>query len=161
MNPELEQFESVRRLLALKRHEQPPPGYFDGFSVKIVARIQAEQAALAVPWWQRWLCFLEDRPLLAGASGVACCGMLLCGLSLFQILSDATLLAANSSELLDGSGQPVNPTHPMLSSLWGSPMAASALTSSANGTYNNESTSLDYQMPSLKALAMPVNFQYP
>lgn len=88
MNPEPEQTQALRRLLALKRHEQPPPGYFDRFSSQVIARIQAGERApdsfwerlwLETPWLrQAWVAF-ETKPLLAGAFGAAVCGLITTG----------------------------------------------------------------------------------
>jgi len=86
MHPEAEDFEQLRRLLALKRHEQPPPGYFDHFSREVIARIRVgEQSrenspsahfALEFPLLQRLWAALEAKPTWAGAFGVAVCGFL-------------------------------------------------------------------------------------
>ena len=90
MSPEQENFEELRRLLALKRHEQPPPGYFQGFSRQVIARLQANEAAAAESLFQRllgrapWLRGLwegfEAKPLVAGAFGVGVCSLLVIGL---------------------------------------------------------------------------------
>ena len=36
-------FAEVRRLLILKRHEQPPPGYFHHFSGHVIASLSEER----------------------------------------------------------------------------------------------------------------------
>jgi hypothetical protein len=90
MNPEPENFESLRRLLALKRHEQPPPGYFKVFSRQVIARIRAGEAARQAPFLERlfeeapWLERLwtpfATKPVLAGAFGMVICGLLISGI---------------------------------------------------------------------------------
>ena len=61
-NPD--QFEAVSKLLALKRHEEPPPGYFDRLPGDIRACI-AHAAAHPEPFWRRWLGNLDLSPALA------------------------------------------------------------------------------------------------
>jgi len=79
MDTEHEQFEQVRRVLALKRHEQPPPGYFQDFSSKVIARIHASQGVRRVTWRQRFGLDFQFSPALVGAVGVVVCGLLLLG----------------------------------------------------------------------------------
>lgn len=89
MDPNTENFEQLRRLLALKRHEQPPPGYFNNFSGEVIARIKAgdrgeggafvERLLWEAPWLQRVWAALEAKPILAGFCGVAVCGLLISG----------------------------------------------------------------------------------
>lgn len=86
MSPEQNDFQDLRRLLALKRHEQPPPGYFNGFSRQVIIRIRADQrlekdsfAARLLrdnPWMQRVWAGLQAKPSVAGAFGVVVCGLL-------------------------------------------------------------------------------------
>lgn len=77
MNPEEQNFEALKKLLALKRHENPPPGYFENFSSKVIARIEAAEANQSVSLWQRIIGYVEARPArvstfaLAGAAVVA------------------------------------------------------------------------------------------
>ncbi len=87
MNPEQENFESLRRLLTLKRHEQPPPGYFNRFSREVIARIEAgEMGADRRSWIENhsWLQSLwralETKPIMAGTFGAAVCALLFCGI---------------------------------------------------------------------------------
>jgi hypothetical protein len=83
MNGDPENFESLRRLLAWKRHEQPPPGYFNDFSRRVMARIEAgEQGTDRVGWltWlQRGWLALQARPVFGGAFGAAVCAFLVVG----------------------------------------------------------------------------------
>ncbi len=89
MNPEQEDFQQLRRLLALKRHEQPPPGYFNGFSSQVILRIRAgerperdslgERLLWQVPWLQQFWASLSAKPALAGSFGVLVCGLLITG----------------------------------------------------------------------------------
>jgi hypothetical protein len=82
MSQDSENFEQLRRLLALKRHEQPPPGYFHSFSREVIVRIKAGELGEAeAKWWAfdgSWLHWLwgacERRPVLAGGMGMAFCG---------------------------------------------------------------------------------------
>jgi len=79
MNPQPHDFETLRRLLALKRHEQPPPSYFDQFSRQVMARIRAEDRGgyfWETAWIQRLWAAIEARPVLAGGVGMLVCGLL-------------------------------------------------------------------------------------
>src|ERR1043166_3000660 len=88
MNPESENFEQLRRLLALKRHEQPPPGYFSHFSGDVIAAIRAgahrqswvERLLDEAPWLRRFWEVFESKPIGIGFFGTSVCGLLLLGL---------------------------------------------------------------------------------
>ena len=89
MNENQPNFESLRRLLVLKRHETPPPGYFNNFSRQVIARIRAgeaegpaslsDQVFGSMPWFIRLLQSLETKPVFAGGFATALCGLLLFG----------------------------------------------------------------------------------
>ena len=86
MNQDTENFEQLRRLLALKRHEQPPPGYFNDFSRQVIVRIKVgrrgniiERLLWEAPWLQRIWAAFEAKPILAGVFGVAVCSLLITG----------------------------------------------------------------------------------
>ena len=86
MTPDTEQFDNLRRLLAIKRHEQPPPGYFKQFSSRILIRIrEGERGEEAdwltslfgeAPWLHRIWSFLEARPVLTGTAGALASALL-------------------------------------------------------------------------------------
>ena len=89
MNQDTENFEQLRRLLKLKRYEQPPPRYFSDFSSQVIARIklgeQGEDSAVIgrllweAHWLQRIWAAFEAKPVLAGAFGLAMCAFLITG----------------------------------------------------------------------------------
>src|SRR5436190_12318807 len=90
MNNDPENFDGLRRLLALKRHEVPPPGYFHSFSHQVIARIEAgergEEGSLfrlwlsAVPRWLHgfWQT-LEAKPVFASAISAGACALVVAG----------------------------------------------------------------------------------
>jgi hypothetical protein len=116
MNPENQEFEQLRRLLALKRHEQPPPGYFPDFSAEIIARIKAgdmgepepliERLLRDAPWLGRLLSMLEAKPAFAGAFGAAVSALLISGILYSEGAESPSLLpdlAVGTTLTLDGS----------------------------------------------------------
>ncbi|HEV2453135.1 MAG TPA: hypothetical protein VGY98_02675 [Verrucomicrobiae bacterium] len=73
-------FEALRRLLALKRHEIPPPGYFEDFSGRVIGRIRAGEAAPQMPWLLRILQAFEAKPAYPVALASSLCLLLLFGI---------------------------------------------------------------------------------
>ena len=81
-----DQFRPLRRLLALKRHEQPPPGFYHDFSSQVIARLRAgdvgepenflQRLLSEAPWLERWWGAFANRPTLAGAFGAGACALL-------------------------------------------------------------------------------------
>lgn len=91
MSSDREDFAELRRLLALKRHETPPPGYYNNFSRQVITRIKAGESLPQPAFWERWFssegfisrCWsaFEAKPALAGSFGLAVCTVL--GAALF------------------------------------------------------------------------------
>jgi hypothetical protein len=77
MNSGQEDFEKLRKLLALKRHEQPPPGYFDRLPNQILSRIKAGETEES--FWDRLLPKIVLRPAFAYGFGLAACVLLAIG----------------------------------------------------------------------------------
>ena len=101
-------FERLRRLLALKRHEIPPPGYFESFSSQVLARIRAgetgasEGMAIEMPWLLRLLAAFEVKPAFTGAFASVLCLFLIFGIVLAERSDSAT---AATRPLLPGTAQ--------------------------------------------------------
>ena len=100
MSPIPDDFEQLGRVLALKRYEQPPPGYFHNFSRQVIVRIEAGELGdpITASFWsfsggsflQRMWATLDARPVLAGAFGVAVCGFFVVG----ALMSDSAIAVA-------------------------------------------------------------------
>ena len=103
MNPDSENFDSLRQLLALKRHEVPPPGYFDRLSRDVMARIKAGekggQVGAEFSWFQRMLSMFDVKPVFAGAFGTAVCAFLISGV----LSSDQTPVLGDATPHVGGS----------------------------------------------------------
>ena len=77
-------FDALRRLLALKRHEIPPPGYFENFSDQVIARIRAGDTAAELPWLLRFIQWFERRPAMPVTFASSMCLVLLYGIVSIQ-----------------------------------------------------------------------------
>ncbi len=93
MNPNQEKFEALRKLMALKRHEQPPREYLDELHEKIRTRIEHGEGQLNL--WDRLSANFSLRPSLAYAFGFTVCGAL--GLSAVYMARQEMMQAADSS----------------------------------------------------------------
>jgi hypothetical protein len=90
MNENEHHFDTLRQLLKLKRHETPPPGYFDSFSGQVIMRIRAGRAGESrataagsiseVPWLLKLVQVFEFKPAFAGAFASALCLLLVFGI---------------------------------------------------------------------------------
>lgn len=80
-NPD--EFDKLRKLLALKRHEEPPPGYFDRLPGEIRTRI-AHAEAHPAPLWRRWLAAFDFSPALATSYAAVVVVLVLGGVWLAQ-----------------------------------------------------------------------------
>jgi len=106
-------FEKLQRLLKLKRHELPPPRYFNDFSSNITARIRAGEGSgrahararnHQASWLQRFWQTVAGNPAVSGIASVAVCGLVVLGVvaadkappELPQFSSNTSLLGNNS-----------------------------------------------------------------
>jgi len=113
MYPDSEDFKQLRRLLALKRHEQPPPGYFHNFSGQVILRIRDGERIDSsnpfarffwnAPWLQRLWATFETRPVMAGAVGAACCAVLFASVVLFDENADTNAAQSVPSQAIEAS----------------------------------------------------------
>jgi hypothetical protein len=113
MNAEQENFEQLRKLLAWKRHEAPPPGYFSRFSSNVVDRIKAGEGSKSVdkfelvlmdsPWIQRVFRFLETSQVIVGAWCLAITGLLVTGAICLSRTDSSAPGLANALPSADGT----------------------------------------------------------
>lgn len=112
---ETDNFESLRQLFAIKRHEVPPPGYFDRFSDNVIARIRAAQNQRSQSFFSKILEALELKPAFAGAFASAVCLLMLFGIvyagsdnstpqGLFQQSADNAQFNPHLASAMDNAG---------------------------------------------------------
>lgn len=88
--PSPDDFQALRRLLALKRHEKPPPGYFEDFSARVMARIEAEEQVRARSWLDQLRDLFQAGRLFSNANLIAASGFVFVGAGLFLVLNPRT-----------------------------------------------------------------------
>jgi len=106
-------FEALRQLLALKKHEMPPPGYFEDFSARVGRRIRTldeydsrstnEQFQETSPWLYRFLELVQARPALVGMGTVGAFVLLAAGIVLVNRPEAAAPQLATSLAPMDSS----------------------------------------------------------
>src|ERR1019366_3777998 len=109
MNESNDNFDELKRLLKLKRHEVPPPGYFNIFSGEVISRIRAgeadgsqglaERLHIGVPWLVSLLRIFETKPGVIGGFATSLCLVLLIGVVLAERPDEVPtgVLAASAS----------------------------------------------------------------
>lgn len=88
MSTPSDDFPDLRRLLALKRHEQPPPGFFDDLASEVRHQLRSgsteddrvEAVVEQVPWLHKLFQLFQTRPAFAGAFGAVACALVIGGI---------------------------------------------------------------------------------
>ena len=93
MNADPNDFDALKKLLALKRHEQPPPGYFDRLPQQIRNRIETEPAT----FWEKYLPTFNFRPAYAYGFGFVVCGSLIWGIG-YSLQTQPNRIAAQPAD---------------------------------------------------------------
>lgn len=84
MDPYETNHDSLRRLLALKRHEVPPPGFFERLPYRVLVNIRAGSEIPDQPWWVRCWETIVREPMVVSSYAALAMGALLFGVSVFQ-----------------------------------------------------------------------------
>ena len=113
MNENEHNFDALRRLLELKRHETPPPGYFNRFSGQVIARIRAAEAGKSsseTSWFVRFLQAFEFKPAFAGAFASALILLLVFGIAFAERPDSSPQLLLPTTEQTSGSFAAMSPS---------------------------------------------------
>ena len=77
-------------MLALKRHEQPPPGYFSYLPDQILVKIEKNDLSEHSTWWEWLVERFDARPVLAGAYAFAISALMLFGVKVSRDFQPAS-----------------------------------------------------------------------
>lgn len=133
MSNEYHEFPELQRLLALKRHEQPAPGYFERFPLRVMARIEAEERNAPMPWWRSLLAAFTAPSGLVGVNALVVAGLGLIGVSFFHVAT------STSDEEVVWTHRPSAPVPDLEANRWAASEVASR-TSVSSGSSTNDST---------------------
>lgn len=94
MQDQPQDFEKLRQLLTLKRHEIPPPGYFREFSGRVLSRLEDDRTHAKDGWLTRLTTLFQARPAISWSFGMAVCLVVVAATSLHD--SDSASPAAGT-----------------------------------------------------------------
>jgi hypothetical protein len=133
-------FEKLQRLLKLKRHELPPPRFFNDFSGQVTARIRAgdvgkleslTDVVAQAPWLQRFWRAIEGKPAVSGAFALGACGLLVAGIYFAdQAPTNLPNFAGNENPPTEAVSPTLFATAPGMATLPGSTTPTSVLSNS-------------------------------
>lgn len=103
------EFHKLRRLLALKRHERPPQGYYENFLDEFHRRQRVEPIR-RLGWWEQLAEFFRSEPLLAARYALAAAAVLLLCVNIFVITNRSSSPTHNATTA--SSQQPFAPVPP-------------------------------------------------
>ena len=157
-------FKSLRRLMSLKRHETPPPGYFNNFSGLVLQLIRSDQARASAglsgelfshaPWLLKFVQLL-NKPVYAGGIAGALCMVLFFGI-IYAERPDMTpepLLQTQNQEATSASLASLSP------SALSQPAQSIGIVSSTNPVFSLQAVASNFAPPS--PLAQPVSLSLP
>ena len=166
MNENDNHFHDLKRLLKLKQHEVPPPGFFNDFSSEIVSRIRAgeslggatfaERLQDTAPWLINFIRLFEARPGLIGAMATSLCLLLVLGVVLAEQADSGskTVLTENSqpgeSLALASTAGAASVSDPLL--------ASSGIALSTNPVTSLQPVASSFGQPNAGALFQPASF---
>ena len=164
MNEKDQNFDQLKRLLKLKQHEVPPPGYFNDFSGQVIARIRAgetlevERYSSATPWLVSFLRFFEGRPGLVGGFATSLCLLLL----LTVVFTEHSDVTTNDTLSISGAVNPPNPSGNGLTAMAVPTLAASdssgGIVASTNPVTSLQPSSSLFGQPASASLFQPAGF---
>ena len=127
MNQNEQNFDALKKLLKLKQHEVPPPGYYNNFSGQVISRIRAGEASYSqsmmerlqseAPWLVSILRIFETRPGVIGGLATSLCLLLV----LAVVFAEHSERAPKN---LIAIAEPAAPTGNAVASLAPSPLVA-------------------------------------
>jgi hypothetical protein len=80
MSSQPENFDRIQKLLSLKRHEVPPPRFFNEFAKGVIARLDTPEHEGPSTWWQRLGLDFDLKPAMVCAAGMTVSALLLFGI---------------------------------------------------------------------------------
>jgi hypothetical protein len=153
-------FQDLKRLLKLKQHEVPPPGYFNHLSGDVIARIRAGDAERSAgllerfegTWVMGLLQIFQAKPGIIGGFATSLCLLLLIGV----VMVDHQEGASTMSDIV--SSQPnsgdLSSTAPLLA-----PDGSSGITVNTNSLHGLQASVAPFGSQQQNPLFLPASFQ--